>query len=88
MWCRDVTEILESNEDRLEGMRGFEQKSFKELNELAALVRGKPFHSKCEFGNECNFKDIAFLCAEQKFLLKSFEVQKKICITRNLTVVI
>ena len=40
MWCRDVTEILESNEDRLQGMKDFEQKSFRELNELAALVRG------------------------------------------------
>jgi len=40
MWCRDVTEILESNDDRLQGMKDFEQRSFKELNELAALVRG------------------------------------------------
>ena len=50
MWCRDVTEILESNEDRLQGMKDFEQKSFRELNELAALVRGV-----CPaFTNYCN----------------------------------
>ncbi len=41
MWCRDITEILTSDEDRQEGMRGFEQKSFKDLNALAAIVRGE-----------------------------------------------
>lgn len=41
MWCRDITEILTSDFDRLEGMRGFEQKSFKDLGNLAAIVRGE-----------------------------------------------
>ena len=29
IWCRDVTEILEGDFDRLEGMKEFEQKCFK-----------------------------------------------------------
>ena len=29
IWCRDVTEILEGDFDRLEGMKEFEQKNFK-----------------------------------------------------------
>lgn len=29
VWCRDVTEVLEGDFDRLEGMKQFEQKSFK-----------------------------------------------------------
>lgn len=29
IWCRSVTEILEGNLDRLEGMRNFEQQNFK-----------------------------------------------------------
>lgn len=29
VWCRDVTEVLESDMDRLEGMKMFEQKCFK-----------------------------------------------------------
>ncbi|XP_056004113.1 dynein axonemal heavy chain 6-like isoform X1 [Ostrea edulis] len=41
VWCRDVTEVLESDMDRLEGMKMFEQKCFKDLNELACLVRGE-----------------------------------------------
>lgn len=41
MWCRDVTEVLEDHGDRLQGMREFEQKCFRDLNELAALVRGE-----------------------------------------------
>ncbi|KAH3860157.1 hypothetical protein DPMN_023048 [Dreissena polymorpha] len=47
IWCRDVTEILEGDSDRLEGMRDFEQKCFKDLNELAAIVRGElPYLSR------------------------------------------
>ncbi|KAJ8313399.1 hypothetical protein KUTeg_009027 [Tegillarca granosa] len=41
IWCRDLTEILESDYDRIEGMKDFEQKSFKDLNELAGIVRGE-----------------------------------------------
>ena len=41
MWCRDINEILSGDFDRLEGMKGFEQKSFKDLNNLAAIVRGE-----------------------------------------------
>lgn len=29
IWCRSVTEILEGDLDRLEGMRNFEQQNFK-----------------------------------------------------------
>jgi hypothetical protein len=29
VWCRDVSEVLESDSDRLEGMKMFEQKCFK-----------------------------------------------------------
>lgn len=29
VWCRSVTEILEGDHDRLEGMRNFEQQNFK-----------------------------------------------------------
>lgn len=29
VWCRDVTDVLEGDFDRLEGMKEFEQKSFK-----------------------------------------------------------
>ena len=41
MWCRDITEILTGDFDRAEGMKAFEQKSFKDLNNLAAIVRGE-----------------------------------------------
>ncbi|XP_074661680.1 dynein axonemal heavy chain 6-like [Tubulanus polymorphus] len=41
MWCRDVTEILEADFNRLEGMRDFETKSYSDLNKLAAIVRGE-----------------------------------------------
>ncbi|CAE1329167.1 DNAH [Acanthosepion pharaonis] len=40
MWCRDVTDILERNKNVLEGMKIFEDKCFKNLNKLAAIVRG------------------------------------------------
>ncbi|XP_055873384.1 dynein axonemal heavy chain 6-like isoform X2 [Biomphalaria glabrata] len=40
-WCRDVTEVLEGDFDRLEAMKEFEQKSFSDLNALAAIVRGE-----------------------------------------------
>ncbi|CAL1541921.1 unnamed protein product [Lymnaea stagnalis] len=40
-WCRDVTEILEGDFDRLEAMKEFELKSFSDLNVLAAIVRGE-----------------------------------------------
>lgn len=39
MWCRDVTEILEGDFDRLEALADFEKQSFKNLNKLAQLVR-------------------------------------------------
>ena len=39
VWCRDVTDVLEGDFDRLEGMKEFEQKSFKDLFELASIVR-------------------------------------------------
>jgi dynein heavy chain len=39
MWCRDLTEILEADFDRLEALRDFEKKSFKDLNKLAQMVR-------------------------------------------------
>lgn len=29
IWCRDVTEILDGEFDRLEGMKEFEQKCFR-----------------------------------------------------------
>ena len=41
MWCRDITEILEGDLDRKKGMEDFEQKSFRDLNQLAAIVRGE-----------------------------------------------
>lgn len=41
MWGRDVIEVLEGDFDRLEGMRDFEQRSFRDLNKLAAIVRGE-----------------------------------------------
>lgn len=41
MWCRDLTECLTSDGDRLAAMRGAEEQSFKNLNNLAALVRGE-----------------------------------------------
>ncbi len=39
MWCRDLTEILEADFDRLEALKDFEKKSFQDLNKLAQLVR-------------------------------------------------
>ena len=41
MWCTDISKILEADYNRLEGMRDFEQKSFTDLNTLAAIVRGE-----------------------------------------------
>lgn len=41
MWCVDVNAVLTCKGDRLEAMKNFEQKSFKNLNNLAALVRGE-----------------------------------------------
>ena len=41
MWCRDVTEILESDSNRLELMEVFERKNYSDLNKLAAIVRGE-----------------------------------------------
>ena len=40
MWCRDVTEVLEGDFDCREAMRDFEQKSFRDLNKLASIMRG------------------------------------------------
>lgn len=39
MWCRDVTEILDSEDDRMEMLKDFEKLSFTKLTELAAIVR-------------------------------------------------
>ncbi|ELK30056.1 Dynein heavy chain 6, axonemal [Myotis davidii] len=39
-WCRDLTECLESDEDRLEALEAFEKVNFERLTDLAALVRG------------------------------------------------
>ncbi|KAL3884515.1 hypothetical protein ACJMK2_024650, partial [Sinanodonta woodiana] len=41
VWCREVTEVLESDFDRLIGMKEYERKCFADLNELAAIVRGE-----------------------------------------------
>ncbi|KAK3599709.1 hypothetical protein CHS0354_037182 [Potamilus streckersoni] len=41
VWCREVTEVLESDFDRLVGMKEYERKCFADLNELAAIVRGE-----------------------------------------------
>lgn len=40
MWCADVTACLTTERNRLQAMEQFEQKSFQNLNNLAALVRG------------------------------------------------
>uniref|UniRef100_A0A8C5NZ98 Dynein, axonemal, heavy chain 6 n=1 Tax=Jaculus jaculus TaxID=51337 RepID=A0A8C5NZ98_JACJA len=41
MWCRDLTECLESeNSSHLEALEAFEKVNFERLNALAALVRG------------------------------------------------
>ncbi|XP_064645339.1 dynein axonemal heavy chain 6-like [Lineus longissimus] len=40
MWCRDITEILEADIDRGQGMADFEKKCYQDLNNLAAIVRG------------------------------------------------
>jgi dynein heavy chain len=39
MWCRDLTEILEADFDRMEALQDFEKKSFQDLNKLAQMVR-------------------------------------------------
>lgn len=41
MWCRDITECLVTEGDRLEAMREAEQMCVTNLNKLAALVRGE-----------------------------------------------
>ncbi len=41
MWCRDITDILEGEGDRLAEMKIFETKSYQDLNKLAAIVRGE-----------------------------------------------
>ncbi len=41
MWCRDVTEILEADSNHTENLKLFEEDCFKDLNNLAALVRGE-----------------------------------------------
>ena len=40
MWCQEVTACLTTDDDRIEAIKAFEQKSFTSLNQLAALVRG------------------------------------------------
>ncbi|XP_070535810.1 dynein axonemal heavy chain 6-like isoform X2 [Ptychodera flava] len=41
VWCREISEILEGDFDRAEAMEEFEQQCFKNLNQLAFLVRGE-----------------------------------------------
>ncbi|XP_077994098.1 dynein axonemal heavy chain 6-like [Glandiceps talaboti] len=41
VWAREITEILEGDFDRLEAIADFEQQCFKNLNQLAGLVRGE-----------------------------------------------
>ncbi|XP_020606446.1 dynein heavy chain 6, axonemal-like [Orbicella faveolata] len=41
MWCKDITECLITEGDRLEAMKGAEQMCVQNLNKLAALVRGE-----------------------------------------------
>ena len=41
MWCSYITACLNNDGDRLQAMETFEKKSFQDLNNLAALVRGK-----------------------------------------------
>nr|KAF6328674.1 dynein axonemal heavy chain 6 [Pipistrellus kuhlii] len=40
IWCRDLTECLETDVDRLEALEAFEKLNFERLTDLAALVRG------------------------------------------------
>ncbi|KAF6321024.1 dynein axonemal heavy chain 6 [Rhinolophus ferrumequinum] len=40
MWCRDLTECLESDGNHLEDLEAFEKVNFERLNALAATVRG------------------------------------------------
>jgi dynein heavy chain len=39
MWCRDLTEVLQAEFDRVEALKEFEEKSFMDLNKLASIVR-------------------------------------------------
>ncbi|KAM7079135.1 dynein axonemal heavy chain 6 [Molossus nigricans] len=39
-WCRDLTECLERDDNRLEALEDFERVNFERLNALAAIVRG------------------------------------------------
>lgn len=39
MWCRDISEILEADFDRVEALEDYEKKSFLDLNKLAQMVR-------------------------------------------------
>ena len=38
-WCLALTRILSTEEDRQKNLQEFEQKSYQDLNKLAALVR-------------------------------------------------
>lgn len=40
MWCRDLTEALQGEENVLDDVKACEQKCFMNLNNLAELVRG------------------------------------------------
>ncbi|XP_066123630.1 dynein axonemal heavy chain 6 [Saccopteryx bilineata] len=40
IWCRDLTECLETDDNHLEALEEFEKVNFERLNALAALVRG------------------------------------------------
>uniref|UniRef100_A0A8C6R3K0 Dynein, axonemal, heavy chain 6 n=1 Tax=Nannospalax galili TaxID=1026970 RepID=A0A8C6R3K0_NANGA len=40
MWCRDLTECLETDSNRLEALEAFEKVNFERLNALAVIVRG------------------------------------------------
>ncbi|XP_033099985.1 dynein heavy chain 6, axonemal-like [Anneissia japonica] len=41
VWCRDLSAVLEGDFDRQEALKDFEQKCIKNLNGLAAMVRGQ-----------------------------------------------
>ena len=41
VWCRNITEILEGDFDRVDALQDFEYQCFQDLNRLAAKVRGE-----------------------------------------------
>ena len=43
MWCRDISEALNAENNRLDGMKEFEQKSFR-VNTFTHLMGGEIFY--------------------------------------------